>query len=107
MDQESGRDFFISYTAVNEAWARWIAVELERAGYTTVVQAFDFRPSADFVHQMQQATTSARRAATLTQRHARNGDLAPRGQSLADGGQPPRGDGVVGQVRVNDYAASL
>jgi hypothetical protein len=31
----------------------WIAVELERAGYTTVVQAFDFRPGADFVHEMQ------------------------------------------------------
>jgi hypothetical protein len=38
------------------AWAQWIAVELELAGYTTVVQAFDFRPGADFVHQMQQAT---------------------------------------------------
>ena len=28
-------------------------MELERAGYTTVVQAFDFRPGADFVHEMQ------------------------------------------------------
>jgi hypothetical protein len=46
---------------VNEAWARWIAVELERAGYTTVVQAFDFRPGADFVHEMQEATASAAR----------------------------------------------
>ena len=40
MDREPERDFFISYTAVDDAWARWIAVELERAGYTTVVQAF-------------------------------------------------------------------
>ena len=65
VDQGSGRDFFISYTGVNEAWARWIAVELERAGYTTVVQAFDFRPGSDFVHEMQQATASA------GQRHCR------------------------------------
>ena len=43
MDRGAGGDFFISYTGVNVAWARWIAVELERAGYTTVVQAFDFR----------------------------------------------------------------
>jgi TIR domain-containing protein len=56
MDQSPGRDFFISYTATDHAWAQWIAVELERAGYTTVVQAFDFRPGADFVHQMHQAT---------------------------------------------------
>ena len=61
MDQRPGRDFFISYTATDEAWARWIAVELERAGYTTVVQAFDFRPGADFVHEMQQATESTHR----------------------------------------------
>jgi TIR domain len=54
-----GQDFFISYTAVNEAWARWIAVELERAPHTTVVQAFDFRPGMDFVHEMQQATATA------------------------------------------------
>jgi TIR domain len=61
VDQRAGRDFFISYTGVNEAWARWIAVELERAGYTTVVQAFDFRPGSDFVHEMQRATESAAR----------------------------------------------
>jgi hypothetical protein len=61
VDQRSDRDFFISYTDVNEAWAQWIAVELERAGYTTVVQAFDFRPGADFVHEMHRATASAAR----------------------------------------------
>ena len=61
MGQAVGRDFFVSYTRVNEAWARWIVVELERAGHTTVVQAFDFRPGADFVHEMQEAMASAAR----------------------------------------------
>jgi tetratricopeptide (TPR) repeat protein len=56
-----GRDFFISYTAVNRSWAEWIAVQLEAAGHTTVLQAWDFRPGSDFLHQMQQATTSAGR----------------------------------------------
>jgi hypothetical protein len=56
-----GQDFFISYTGVNRPWAEWIAVQLEAAGYTTVLQAWDFRPGSDFVHQMQQATTSAGR----------------------------------------------
>ncbi|MEV4513463.1 FxSxx-COOH system tetratricopeptide repeat protein [Dactylosporangium sp. NPDC049525] len=55
----SGRDFFISYAGVNRSWAEWIAVELERAGYSTVVQSFDFRPGADFVHEMQRAVSSA------------------------------------------------
>ena len=65
MDQTPGPDFFISYTGVNEGWARWIAVELGQVGYSTVVQAFDFRPGSDFVHEMQQATASA------GQRHCR------------------------------------
>jgi hypothetical protein len=55
------RDFFISYTAVNRPWAEWIAVQLEAAGYSTVLQAWDFRPGSDFLHQMQQATSTAGR----------------------------------------------
>src|SRR5215218_5816863 len=56
-----GRDFLISYTQVNRPWAEWIAVQLEAAGYTTLLQAWDFRPGQDFLHQMQQATTTAGR----------------------------------------------
>ena len=48
-------------TNVDKAWAVWIAVELEKAGYTTVVQAFDFRPGSDFVHEMQAAVQNTRR----------------------------------------------
>ena len=55
------RDFFISYAGVNRPWAEWIAVELERAGYSTVLQAWDFRPGTDFMHKMQEAATSAQR----------------------------------------------
>ena len=62
-----GRDFFISYTAVNKPWAEWIAVTLERAGYTTLLQAWDFGPGSDFVHRMQQAiVSSARTIAVLS-----------------------------------------
>jgi TIR domain len=58
---QPGRDFFISYTGVNRPWAEWIAVQLEAAGYSTVLQAWDFRPGSDFIHEMQQATSSAGR----------------------------------------------
>src|SRR5215218_8921656 len=61
MADSQGRDFFISYTGVNRLWAEWIAVQLEAAGYTTVLQAWDFRPGSDFIHEMQQATTLAGR----------------------------------------------
>jgi hypothetical protein len=56
-----GRDFFVSYTEANESWARWICVQLEQAGYSTVSQVLDFRLGQDFVHAMQVAVTSAPR----------------------------------------------
>jgi tetratricopeptide (TPR) repeat protein len=54
-------DFFVSYTSADTAWAEWIAQTLEDAGYQTIVQAWDFRPGQDFLHQMQQATLRADR----------------------------------------------
>lgn len=38
------RDFFISYNRADGLWAEWIAWQLEEAGYTAVLQAWDFRP---------------------------------------------------------------
>ncbi|MFI7549222.1 FxSxx-COOH system tetratricopeptide repeat protein [Micromonospora sediminimaris] len=60
-----GSDFFISYTGADSAWAEWVAVELEAAGYSTVLQAWDFTPGTDFLHKMQEATTSARRTVAV------------------------------------------
>jgi hypothetical protein len=54
-------DFFISYTSADRAWAEWIAWQLELAGSTTALQAWDFRPGNDFIHQMQQTTQQANR----------------------------------------------
>jgi tetratricopeptide (TPR) repeat protein len=65
-----GRDFFISYTQVNRPWAEWIAVQLEAAGYTTLLQAWDFRPGSDFVEQMHRAIEQTKRTiAVLSQRY--------------------------------------
>jgi hypothetical protein len=53
------QDYFISYNRQDEVWATWIAWQLEQAGYTTVIQAWDFRPGSNFVLEMQAATESA------------------------------------------------
>src|ERR1017187_8563904 len=50
------KNFFISYNRADRAWAEWIAWELEAAGYTTVIQAWDFRPGSNFVLEMQKAS---------------------------------------------------
>jgi tetratricopeptide (TPR) repeat protein len=65
-----GRDFFISYTGADRAWAEWIAVQLEAAGYTTLLQAWDFRPGSDFVEHMHRAIEQTERTiALLSQRY--------------------------------------
>jgi tetratricopeptide (TPR) repeat protein len=54
-------DFFISYTAADRPWAEWIAWHLKQAGFSVVLQAWDMVPGRDFVHEMQKATTAAKR----------------------------------------------
>jgi len=54
-------DFFISYTQADRHWAEWIAWQLEKAGYRTRIQAWDFRPGSNFVHEMQEAAANATR----------------------------------------------
>lgn len=54
-------DFFISYNKADRSWAEWIAWELERAGYTTVLQAWDFGAGSNFVLEMDRATRESDR----------------------------------------------
>ena len=36
------KDFFISYNREDKQWAEWIAWQLEDAGFSTIIQAWDF-----------------------------------------------------------------
>ena len=55
------KDFFISYNKADEGWAEWIAWQKEEESYTTVVQAWDFRPGSNFVLEMQKAAAETER----------------------------------------------
>jgi hypothetical protein len=57
----SSKEFFVSYTSADEAWAEWIADQLEAAGHPVVLQAWDFRPGENFVLRMNQALEQAER----------------------------------------------
>ena len=65
MTQEAAKDFFISYNQADRAWAEWIAWKLEEAGYTTILQAWDFAPGSNFVVNMHNAARLARRTIAL------------------------------------------
>lgn len=54
-------DFFISYTRPDRPWATWIAWHLEAAGWSTVLDVWDFRPGHNWALTMQQAATQAQR----------------------------------------------
>lgn len=70
------KNFFVSYNGKDKAWAEWIAYQLEEAGYTTVIQAWDFQAGGNFVLEMQKATAEAEkleaRARAIREKGERN-----------------------------------
>ena len=64
------KDFFISYSGSDSQWAEWIAWILEEEDYSVVIQAWDFRPGANFVMEMDKAAKIAKRTiAVLSQEY--------------------------------------
>src|SRR5215212_1070770 len=55
------KNFFISYNQADKQWAEWIAWRLEESGYTTTLQAWDFRPSENFVIKVDQEIADSER----------------------------------------------
>lgn len=83
-------DFFISYTGVDKRWAEWIAFILEEEGFTTILQAWDFRPGSNFVLEMQRAASTANRTVmVLSDDYIRSEMAAPEWASAF--GQDPQG----------------
>ncbi|MGH4016267.1 MAG: TIR domain-containing protein [Pseudonocardiaceae bacterium] len=95
-------DFFVSYTGADRNWAVWIAGTLEAAGYSVTLQNWDFRPGADWVHEMNRALSSARRTiAVLSRSYVKSlhGEAEWRVAYEAD----PSGElGTLVPVRVDD-----
>ncbi|HLX10570.1 MAG TPA: TIR domain-containing protein [Thermoanaerobaculia bacterium] len=55
------KDFFVSYNHADRSWGEWIAWTVEAAGYTAIIQAWDFLPGGNFVLEMQKAATGTRK----------------------------------------------
>ena len=64
--EDQKKDFFVSYTGKDRQWAEWIAWQLEEAGYSVIIQAWDFRPGGNFVLDMQKAAEAERTIAVLS-----------------------------------------
>lgn len=66
MDSDPVKDFFISYAHQNWDWAKWISQQLEKAGYSTILPARDFRSGTNFILEMDRATHARRTIAVLS-----------------------------------------
>lgn len=55
------KNFFISYTSPDVEYAKWIAGVLEAEGYSTIIQAWDFRAGGNFVMNMHRALIDAKK----------------------------------------------
>lgn len=72
------KDFFISYNRADKQWAEWIAWNLEEAGYSVVIQAWDFRPGGNFVLDMQRAAAESRKTiAVLSESYLKSSYTQP------------------------------
>jgi WD40 repeat protein len=66
-------DFFISYAVLDEAWATWIATQLEDAGYRVMIQVWDFVPGTHFLDFIDRGIREAAAVlAVLTSNYAKS-----------------------------------
>lgn len=63
------KDFFISYNHKDEDPARWIAWQLEKEGFTTIIQAWDFLPGNNFVEKMDNALKTCKSTIAVLSDH--------------------------------------
>jgi len=59
------KDFFISHSSKDTHWAKWVATELQKAGYTVELDVWHWSPGQNFVHKMQQALENCERVMPL------------------------------------------
>ncbi len=94
-------DFFISYSPADERWATWIAWELETAGYSTMLQAWDFVPGTNFIDFMDRGVSKATVVISVLSRNylaSRYGRLEWQAALRADPDDPNR----LVTIRVED-----
>ena len=86
-------DFFISYTKTDEAWAVWIAWQLEEAGHSTVIQAWDFHAGQNFVLAMQEAASNSKQTIAILSPDYLRSDFAKSEWSAAFAADPAGKEG--------------
>src|SRR5690242_2338528 len=61
--------FFVSYSPLDELWATWIAWQLETAGFTTMLQAWDMVAGSNFIDFMDRGVSDSVAVIAVLSRH--------------------------------------
>jgi tetratricopeptide (TPR) repeat protein len=96
-------EFFISYNKVNRQIAEWIAWILEDAGYSTVIQAWDFRAGSNFVIEMQNASVRCNRTIAVLSQAYMDALFTQPEWAAAFSKDPTGADKKLIPVRVEDF----
>lgn len=64
-DESPQWDFFVSYTQADQAWAEWIAWQLEQDRHRVLVQAWDFVGGTNWIARMHDGTRRAARTVAV------------------------------------------
>ncbi len=105
--ENSHKDFFISYAGTDRKWAEWIAWQLEEAGYSTVLQAWDIRPGSNFVLEMDKATQKAERTIAVLSPEYLNGSYTQAEWAVAFRRDPTGEQGILLPIHVRECKHQL
>jgi hypothetical protein len=97
---ESPKDFFISYNHNDRSWAEWIAWVLEENGFTTIIQAWDFRPGSNFALEMKNGLERALRVLAVLSPNYLSSKFAQAEWAAAFARDPTGEKGILVPVRV-------
>ena len=96
------KDFFISYNQADRQWAEWIAWVLEEVGYSTVLQAWDFRPGCNFPLEMHKAIKETERIILVLSQDFLDSDFTAPEWSAVFAQDPTGVKGKILPIRVRD-----
>ncbi|KAA6339133.1 hypothetical protein EZS27_012907 [termite gut metagenome] len=97
------KDFFISYTVKDQQWAKWIAGTLEANGYTTIIQAWDFKSGENFVLNMDDALKHGERFIAVLSKKYLEAPFCQAEWSATFTRDPASEKALFIPVRVEDY----
>ena len=101
------RDFFISYNQADQTWAKWIAWQLEQAGHSLFIQAWDFQPGHHFVLEMDRAAQTAERTIIVLSPNFLASSFAPSEWAAAFARDPTAEKRFLVPVRVQGSRMSV